>query len=117
EMISRAASLIAAGTSVVLDATFLRRNDREALIGRGESLSCRPLFVECRCHDDEVERRLLDRTRRGDDASDATLDVWRKQRSIPRPYDDLPAADHLVVDTSRPAGETLDEIVRRAKAR
>ncbi|HEX6984649.1 MAG TPA: AAA family ATPase [Planctomycetaceae bacterium] len=117
ELLSRAAGFLAEGTGVILDATFLRRADREAVLSLGGRTGVRPLFVECRCPEELAAERIALRAARGDDASDATLDVRQAQRRIADGYAGLPPADHLVVETDRPTAATLDEIVSRLKGR
>jgi aminoglycoside phosphotransferase family enzyme/predicted kinase len=117
ELLSQAAARLAEGANVVLDATFLRSEDREAVFALGTRMGIPPLFVECRCPESEAERRLVERQRQGRDASDATLDVRQRQRSISDGYVGLPAADHLVVDTTVLPAAAVDEIVSRLKAR
>ena len=117
EMSSQADRLIQGGVSAVLDATFLGRQDRDRLVAQAEATGVAALFVECRCPDSEIERRLAERASRGDDPSDATLDVWHRQRTISDGYAGLAADDHLVVDSTGPIEKMLDEIVSRLKGR
>ncbi|MBI4517776.1 MAG: AAA family ATPase [Deltaproteobacteria bacterium] len=111
-LLARTQGLIGAGRGVILDATFQRRSDREALRQLAQALSVALLFVECRCHEQEIRRRLDQRA--GEDASpsDAGWNVYLEQRRGYQPFGADERADHLVVDTSGAAAEPRAAIER-----
>lgn len=98
EMFRRAATHLAAGHAVVLDATF--RSHR--LRGEARDLARRQAtpfrFVECRAADAVLRARLLEREARGEPGwtrlFEHFLPLWE-------PVDELPADEHVVLDTSR----------------
>ena len=55
------------------------------------------LFVECRAGEDEVRRRLLERTRRPDEVSDATWEVYLRQKAEFVPISEVDDRCHVVV--------------------
>ena len=71
--------ILRSGHSVVIDATFLRRDDRQMF----QTLATREsaTFGILNCHADEqtLRQRICDRIARDDDASDADLDVLDHQ--------------------------------------
>lgn len=79
-LVELADGLLAAGHSVVIDAALLRQSERAALrqLAQRRQLPC--LLVECRADPALMERRLLQRTAAGTDASDAGIEVLRHQR-------------------------------------
>ncbi len=116
-MLDEAASHLAAGRGVILDATFQQRNGRDATRALARRHHMPFLIVECRCNEDEIRRRLQQRVERGRGPSDADWNVYLVQR---RRFEAIGAgeeADHLVVDTGRPADQpTIDiemELVKR----
>ena len=97
-----AGEALAGGRSAILDATFQLRAHRDAVRDVARRAGAPILFVECVCPEDEVRRRLRERGRRGDDASDADWAVYRQQRERYEPFAaDEPSA-HVTVDTSQP---------------
>ena len=95
-----AAAALAEGHGVIVDATFQRHVDRDRARAVADAAGVPLLFVECRCDEDELRRRLAARTAHGDNPSDADWDVYLRQRARYEPY--LAAdADHLAVDTTR----------------
>jgi uncharacterized protein len=103
------------GRGVIIDATFKAREDRRAAITLGYRTELPVLFVECRADQEEVSRRLRERTLRGGDPSDATEDVYVRQRSEFMPLDDLPAPQHLVVDTTQGVEDVISSIESRLR--
>ena len=72
--------LLAAGHSVVVDAALLRQSERAALRQLAQRRHVPWLLVECRAEPALMERRLLERAAAGTDASDAGIEVLRRQR-------------------------------------
>src|SRR5579864_108585 len=68
------------------------------------------LFIECRVDDVEVLGRLRKRERRPGEVSDATADIYVRQREDFVPLDEIPERLRLVADTSRHPQEIANEI-------
>jgi predicted kinase len=101
----RAADEIAAGRSVIADATFLRRGDRDLLRDVAAAAGRPLLFLECRAAPDTVRQRL---DARPPGVSDATWETWVGQGD---------EAEALAADeTHRPldTGGTLADLHERA---
>ena len=77
-----AENILHAGYSVIIDATFLKRHDRE----RFHQLAIRQgvSFAILNCHSDEhtLRQRVADRIAKNDDASDADLTVLQHQLTV-----------------------------------
>jgi hypothetical protein len=104
--------------TVIVDATFHRRELRDvfrrALGERAREL----LFVECRAPVAVLERRLRAREQEPGRVSDATLAVLRSQLADRDPLDEVPASAHLAIRSDQPASELTaaieDALDRRA---
>ena len=116
-LLNQAETRLTAGTSVVVDATFLQAAQRDAAFLLGQRFGIRPLFVECRCDDNEAAWRLRNRATRDDDPSDASLAVRRRQQRDADGFAGVPAADHLPVETGQVGANPVAEIVRRLLSR
>jgi hypothetical protein len=88
------------GRGVIIDATFKREEDRLTVLAAGDQLGVPVLFVECRAEDKEVLRRLRDRASQNLDPSDATEEIYLRQRAEFAPLDEISIRHHLVVDTT-----------------
>ncbi len=101
EAFRRAGSVLSSGRPVVLDASFRSR----ALRGRARALAREhgvPFhFVECRAEEEECRRRLRERERHAT-VSDGRTEIFDQFVARFERVDELPPAEHLVVDTSLP---------------
>ncbi len=108
------AMLLQRGYRVILDATNLQRKDRQVLYCIAEDAGAPIVVVRVTAPPEVVHQRLDRRWRREHpgDLSDADWEVYLhfvgREQAIDRP--------HLEVDTSRPIGPAVDEIIRRVEA-
>lgn len=79
-ILERAGALLAAGRSVVLDATFLDSQWHERAYDVASSSGADMLLIECRCPPTVVYERLLQRARVASEPSDADWMVYQRQR-------------------------------------
>ena len=112
ELLARAAHVLASGRSVVLDASFRSRAQRE----RARALALRtgavPIFFECRCARNAAMERLARRAREPS-VSDGRAEIYDEFAACFEPADELSDREHLVLDTEQP----LERTVEAARAR
>ena len=109
-MYAAAAAALNGKRGAILDATFQRRADREAARAVASRAGVPIRFVECACPDAEMRRRLAERARRDDDASDADWAISQQQR---RSYEAFAAdeiGERVAVDTTAPPDTVLAAI-------
>ena len=75
----RAGEALAAGYSVVVDATFMRAVERAPFFALAESHGAPLHILACEAPADELRRRVAERAAQGRDASEATLEVLERQ--------------------------------------
>jgi hypothetical protein len=75
-----AASLLAAGWSVIVDATFLQRADRDVFCALAAEQNARFAIMAPQARPEQLRARILARNAQGTDASEATLAVLAHQR-------------------------------------
>jgi len=114
-MLDEAGERIAAGGGVIVDATYQRRADRDALRALAKRFDVPVLFVECRCSDETVRARLAQRQRAGDQLSDADWNIYREQQRRYEPFLDQEERDHFVVSTEAPVADVVQQIERRLR--
>ena len=115
ELARRASDELAAGRSVLVDATFRYRHDREAFAAA--LAGAEPVFVECRAPAAVLAERAAARERDPSRVSDAGADLAERQRLEFEPLDDVPAARHLALRTDRPVEEVADDVEALLDAR
>jgi predicted kinase len=102
ETINRARAIVAAGEPVILDASFLEVERRQEAARAASAVGVPLVFVETISSDEVARERLRDRVARSESPSEATVEIYERQRaelsaSPPR----VPAGSTLIqVDTS-----------------
>ncbi len=106
----QARTLLEAGRTVLLDATFLDGRQRQRAAELAKAMDVPFVLVETTCMDTEVRRRLAARAARGKDPSDAGIDVYERQLAhmLESPPGVPDGAAHVFIDTSRANSAPLD---------
>jgi aminoglycoside phosphotransferase family enzyme/predicted kinase len=91
------------GVTLVVDAAFLRRDERDAMRALARTLGTRCVTVECAAPEAVLHERLTRRAQSNADASDATVEVLRMQLRSRDPL--APDEGAIVLDTDRPLAE------------
>ncbi|HSD11415.1 MAG TPA: AAA family ATPase [Candidatus Binatia bacterium] len=107
---------LAAGRGVVLDATFLDPADRREALAVARAANVPVTFFECRAREEEVLRRLRDRQKRPDEVSDATEEIYLRQRAEATPITVSAPARHRIIDTARDRDEVAADVERELGA-
>lgn len=101
-LLEEARACIGRGRSVVLDATYLRRDHRRQASRLAREVGAQFACILLLAGDDLVRRRIEKRLREGADPSDANWAVYvRQKRRFQRPTE-VPPERLIVVDASRP---------------
>lgn len=91
--------VLSAGLPVVVDAAFLRRDQRERFAVLAARRQIPFVIVDCQSPRDILEARLLTRAKTNTDASDAGLDVLAHQIRSEEPLTDAERGRTLAIDT------------------
>ena len=99
-----ARTVLRAGYPAIVDATFLQRARRDAFRRLAGQLGVPFAILDFRTSEDELRRRIAERQRQTQDASEADLAVLRHQIDTRQPLapEELDAV--IAVDTERPGG-------------
>ena len=111
EVLRRARVVLESGRSVVLDATFGRRADREAARGLAAAVGASFCFVECRVPDQVARARLEARSQRPS-VSDGRLAIYDELLASYEPVTELRATEHVCIDTSGSPEQSLAALAR-----
>ena len=112
-LIELATQTLAAGRAAILDATFLEGKRRERLAAVSRSAGVPLVLVETVCDEEAALGRILMRAKRGDSRSDATVEVYRRQRAaaLASPPPVPSSAVHVLVDTDAGGPIDLDPVL------
>jgi len=102
ELCDRAEEYLAAGESVVLDATFANTDCRDTVREVATDYDIPFYFVRVVCEQSVAEQRIADR----DDLSDADVDVYRQFKQTFEPIE----CDHAVIDNSGSKANTRSQV-------
>ncbi len=106
--------LLQAGFSVIVDATFLRQAQRRIFIDLAASLQTPLLILDCRASDQVLQERVQRRAVRGEDASQADLQVLALQQQSQEPLSPEEAALSMSIDSeSFPPAGLLGAVLQR----
>lgn len=112
-LFEKAKQLLSAGVSVVLDATFSRASSLEQAIEVGKEVGAKVLAVECVCRPEVVQGRIAARQQKGTDASEATFEVYLRQR---QEWEAWPASiPQCQIQTELPLEQQVSEVVKALK--
>ncbi len=107
--------LLVAGLNVIVDASFLRRIDRQRLTELARRHDVEPVWLDISAPDEEIARRIIERAKSGRQISEADVDVLalqiRSRESLTR--EEL--ARTVPIDTTQPIDwqELRTAILRR----
>ncbi|MFC3283880.1 bifunctional aminoglycoside phosphotransferase/ATP-binding protein [Litchfieldella rifensis] len=106
--------LLESGLPVCIDATCLRREQRDLLRHQAEARGLPVLMVSFEADDATLRRRIEKRARRGGDSSEASLAVLERQLANREPFSDDERRQLVHLDTTADnAAATLVELIRQ----
>jgi uncharacterized protein len=123
-LLEEAGKTLADGRSVLLDATFLRRTDRQAAARLAMGLGARCMFVECACPREIALQRLGERWKAriegtqnsvtaSSSASDARPELYDAQAARREAFepDAEPGSEYIVVATAQSLATSLEQVL------
>ena len=97
-----AALVLDAGYPVIVDATFLRKDERNAFRSLAQRKGVRFSILSCHADEETLRDRVETRRRQGNDPSDADLAVLERQRGLREPLTQAEKSHCIEVNTERP---------------
>ncbi|MBI2887398.1 MAG: AAA family ATPase [Chloroflexi bacterium] len=108
ELLRLARQYLEEGHSVVLDATFGRREQRQQAAALAQELGAVFWAVEPVASEGDIRERLERRVQRGGSVSDGRWEIYVHEKTTFEPLEEVPQERHVVVDTS--AGTVSDSV-------
>jgi aminoglycoside phosphotransferase family enzyme/predicted kinase len=106
-MFAEAKGIMASGDSVVLDASFIRKEERLRAKQLAEDAKSDFLIVETVLPEDVVKKRLARRLKSGS-VSDGRWEIFLPQKERFEPVNEVAEEQHIIADTSSP----IDGLIR-----
>ena len=121
---TEASTILTHGRSVLLDASFIRRTDRQMMAGVARAHGATVLFIECVCPPETTLQRLAQRWNVRTDskhvpsnttssASDGRPDLYDAQHAVWEPFvsDEESDVQHVVVTTTQPIVHSCEQVL------
>lgn len=99
QLVREAEQLIVTGKGAILDATFVRRAQREKIIRLAKKYDIPVLLIHCAASEETTQERLVQRAAVGMDVSDGRWEVYLRQKDVFEAIDELPPAALLELNT------------------
>ena len=112
ELLERGDAVLRSGRTVILDASFRSREARTAARRLADRHGVPFLFVECRAEREVCRQRLACREQERS-VSDGRLEIFDDFVARWKPVDELPNAERLVLDTTKPLAANLERLRER----
>lgn len=113
--LERAEAFIAAGESVILDASFRSRRDRERARESARRAGAGFMLVECVCPEATVMERLEKRTAQAGQVSDGRWELYETQKKLFEPVEEIQSEEYVRADTSLRPDTCLFNVLGKIK--
>ncbi len=108
---------IKSSKSVILDASFKRRIERQKAAQMAQRLHIPFYVIECTCRDEIVKTRLDKRSQEKDNASDGRWEIYASQKNDFDEINEVAADNYFKIDTSADPEILRQEIIRKINLR
>jgi aminoglycoside phosphotransferase family enzyme/predicted kinase len=109
KLLLQAEDQIAAGRSVILDATYGSSLQRQKVLQRAHQLDANVVFIECVARTDTLLARLRKR-KKGPSVSDARVQHFQQLKERFHSLDDMDKELHIIVNTDEPLKQSLHKL-------
>jgi predicted kinase len=116
-MLDRARELLKEGRSVILDATFSQKRQREMAHRLADEAGALFFCLEATADEKVVRQRLEQRSQDASAVSDAGWEVYEAQRATFEPITELDGWNHVVIDTGQSAERSREDALRSLEER
>jgi hypothetical protein len=109
-MFSEAKDFLCDGGSVIIDASFIKAEQRLKAKGLAEELGADFFIVECSLDEETIKQRLARRLEEVS-TSDGRWEIYQPQKRAFDPVVEVPHQNHVIIDTSKPVEENIRQIL------
>ncbi|KTB47448.1 AAA family ATPase [Dehalogenimonas alkenigignens] len=110
-MMAEADAALAMWHGVIIDATFLRRADRDKAAALAAKHHAEYVVLDCQLPEDELKKRL-ERRQTEVTVSDGTWEIYLSQKTKMEPVTEIPESlNHVIINGLRPVAENVRQII------
>ncbi len=114
-LLNKAADELANGRSVILDASYRCRADRDEIRTLKKKYGARVRFILCSCPEAEARARMQKRALDPAAVSDGSWNIYLRQKELFEPPAELQPAEFVTLSTLAPADVLVDRLARTLK--
>lgn len=115
-VIEEGKKIILEGKSVILDACFPKKWQRQKAFDAAKEVNAQFLCIEFICPEEVVKERLKKRFDLKEGVSDGRWEIYCAQKETFEKVDDLTSNFHLIIDSSKPIEEGKRKIIERLES-
>jgi aminoglycoside phosphotransferase family enzyme/predicted kinase len=112
KMFSGAGDILGEGGSVVLDASFIRAEERLKARRLAEETGADFFIIECKLDEANIKKRL-ERRLKGKAISDGRWEIYRPQKEVFDPVREATPPKRVIIDTSKPLAENIRQVLNK----
>jgi len=112
KMFSEAGDILNDGDSVILDASFIKAEERLKAKRLAEEMGADFFIIECTLDEESIKQRLA-RRRERETTSDGRWEIYQPQKRAFEPVIEASPAKHAIIDTSKPVEENIRQILNK----
>jgi hypothetical protein len=110
KMFSETKHILGEGGSVILDASFIKAEERLKAKRLAEEMGADFFIVECSLDEKAIKQRLAQRLEEGS-TSDGRWEIYQPQKRAFDPVVEVPPQNHVIINTSKPVEENIRQIL------
>jgi aminoglycoside phosphotransferase family enzyme/predicted kinase len=110
KMFSAAGDILNDGGSVILDASFIKAEERLKARQLAKKMSADFIIIECTLDEESIKKRLAQRLEAGS-ASDGRWEIYQPQKKQFQPVVEVPPQNHVIIDTAKPVEENIRQVL------
>lgn len=111
-MLSEARQALTEGSSVIIDASFVKKEYRRKAKQLAEEMKAEFFIIECTVTEETVRERLAERLKRGT-VSDGRWEIFARQKRQFEAVTEVSQANYVIIDTSRPVSEAVRQVMAK----
>lgn len=111
-LFNKARKILRLGKNVVLDASFLYKSDRDRALELARECDVPLTILECRAPESVIKERIEKRLQEGT-ASDGRWEIFQRQKTYFEAIEEEPGVLHLIINTTIPVPELVEQILSR----
>jgi aminoglycoside phosphotransferase family enzyme/predicted kinase len=110
KMFSEAKHILSGGGSAILDASFIKAEERLKAKRLAEEMNTDFFILECTLDEESIKQRLAQRLEQGS-ASDGRWEIYQPQKTAFEPVVEALPKNHVIIDSSKPVEENIRQIL------